>query len=69
MRHPALILCLALTLGGCSILKKGDAPVCDGKDRRPANPNGSVLEESASPAMPPRPDQLSAASSFFASCT
>lgn len=69
MRHPALILCLALALGGCSILKRDEAPVCDGKDRRPANPNGSVLEGTTASATPPRLDQLSAAPSLFASCT
>lgn len=67
MRNPALILCLALALGGCSILRRDDAPSCDGKDRRPANPNGSVLQDT-SPTTPPTANQLSAAPSFFASC-
>lgn len=63
MRTQVLILCLVAALGGCSILKKHDASVCDGKHRRPANSNGSVLD-----GAPPRPDQLSAAPIFYASC-
>lgn len=68
MRTPALILCLALSLGGCAVLKKHEAPVCDGKHGRPANPHGSILDGAASPVPPPQPDQLSAAPLFFASC-
>lgn len=68
MRTPILILCLALLLGGCALLKMDEAPVCDGQHRRPANPNGSVLEAAASPVSPPRPAKLSAAPLSFASC-
>ncbi|MGE5564985.1 MAG: hypothetical protein ACM3YN_02350 [Parcubacteria group bacterium] len=56
MRTLFLILGVSVALGGCSILPKDDAPVCNGKHRRPANANGSVLM----PA-PAKPTQLSAA--------
>jgi len=49
---------LALTLGlaACATVQGERLPVCDGKDRRPANPHGSVLLPTASPpAAPPSP--------------
>ncbi|MBP7703753.1 MAG: hypothetical protein KA105_00550 [Caulobacter sp.] len=36
-------LLLATLLGGCALTGGDRPPVCDGKHRRPANPNGSVL--------------------------
>jgi hypothetical protein len=65
MRTPILVLCLGLVLGGCSILRKDDLAVCDGKHRRPANPNGSILDGGAAN---PSTDKLSALPPFFASC-
>ena len=56
MRTLTVIVAVSVALGGCSILRKDEAPVCDGKQRRPANANGSVLM----PA-PAKPTQLSAA--------
>ena len=44
---PALSL---LLVAGCSTVTTEKAPTCDGKQRRPANPHGSVLEPSERPA-------------------
>lgn len=59
-----LVACAALALGGCALFDKDAAPpVCDGKDRRPANVHGSVLDVSAS-----APVELSAAPVIHGSC-
>lgn len=63
MRTLIPIICVSVALGGCSILRKDDTPVCDGKHRRPANANGSVLM----PA-PVKPTQLSAAPALHGGC-
>lgn len=42
MRLIPLTLAAAL-LGGCALTGGDRLPICDGKHRRPANPNGSVL--------------------------
>ena len=53
-----LIMALATALAGCASAGGSNAPVCDGKHRRPANPHGSVLDPvaattpAASPAEP-----------------
>ncbi|HEY0437576.1 MAG TPA: hypothetical protein VGC92_13120 [Phenylobacterium sp.] len=41
---PILILTASLGLTGCAAARATVLPVCDGHHRRPANPNGSVLE-------------------------
>lgn len=46
MRLIPLALVAAL-LGGCAVTGGDRLAVCDGKHRRPANPNGSVLSPSA----------------------
>lgn len=63
MRTLIFIVAISVALGGCSILRKEGTPVCDGKHRRPANANGSVLM----PA-PMKPTQLSAAPALHGSC-
>ena len=53
MRTLILILGAAVALSGCSTLRKHEAPVCDGKHRRPANLYGSVLDPASPPATAP----------------
>lgn len=38
-----LLLILASALGACATAPDDVPPVCDGRDRRPANPHGSIL--------------------------
>lgn len=68
-RHAAWLLLLALS--ACAQLPMGtDAPVCDGRHRRPANPYGSVLTV-ASPSITPSSPQAEpsvAGPQGFASC-
>jgi type IV secretion system protein VirB7 len=54
---PILIL-LALSVSGCATSSADKLPVCDGKHRRPANPQGTVLGASASPAGAAAPAAL-----------
>ncbi len=49
MLRLALILTLALATSACASTKADKLPVCDGKNRRPANLHGSVLGPSATP--------------------
>ena len=49
MRIPILILGATVALGACSTFASPDAPICDGRHRRPANLYGSVLD----PVPPP----------------
>lgn len=53
-----LTLVLAFLLGGCAASPDDALPVCDGRDRRPANPYGSILI--ASPQIPAEAAQASA---------
>ena len=56
--HRLLITgALCLALGGCATASPKTLAVCDGRHRRPANPNGSVL---VAPA-PPQPSPSAAA--------
>lgn len=57
MPRLALTLTLALAASACASTKADKLPVCDGKNRRPANLHGSVL----GPAAPPPAAQLSPA--------
>lgn len=61
MRLIFLLAGVALALGGCALFDKDAAPVCDGKDRRPANAHGSVLS-----AAPPK--RLLASTTLYGSC-
>ena len=65
MTKSAVLLCVSLVLSGCSIFGKDGPPVCDGRDRRPANANGSVLDGGAAT---PTPAKFSSTTAFFASC-
>lgn len=49
-----LLLILSGLLGGCATARGDVPPTCDGRDRRPANPYGSVLlpSQSATPVTP-----------------
>ncbi|MEH6665626.1 MAG: hypothetical protein V7678_12295 [Brevundimonas sp.] len=47
-----LLLILSALLGGCATGRADAPPTCDGRDRRPANPHGSILVAST-PAAPP----------------
>ena len=52
MNTPILVRALAclFTVGqlvGCASLSSDGAPRCDGRERRPANPWGSVLDDPA----------------------
>lgn len=60
MTLPRLLMLAAATtlLTGCASLGGDDAPVCDRRHRRPANPHGSTLI--ATPA-PPQPQPSEAA--------
>lgn len=59
---PRLMLMLACAaLGGCAGLARPDLPVCDGANRRPANPHGSILISSPS-SVPPAPPTARAVS-------
>ncbi len=49
MRFMVLTLVAVVALGGCSTFRTTEPPVCDGRNRRPANLYGSVLD----PAPPP----------------
>lgn len=50
-----LLLILASALGACATGPDDALPVCDGRDRRPANPHGSILQPS--PAAPSDADR------------
>jgi hypothetical protein len=47
-----LAACLVLPAAGCATTAPAVPKACDGHHRRPANPNGSVLESTES--APPR---------------
>ena len=49
-----LVLILSALLGGCATGRTDAPATCDGRDRRPANPHGSILVAST-PAAPPAP--------------
>lgn len=50
----------AALLAGCASLGgDADAPICDGRDRRPANPHGSTLVAAPTPAVHPAPPAAS----------
>lgn len=59
-----LVLLSALSLAACSTLSQQQAPVCDGKQRRPANPHGSVL----TPSQASKPAAISSAPALQGSC-
>lgn len=70
-RHCPWLALLALS--ACAPLVPGErAPICDGRERRPANPHGSVL--TASPTVSaytdvaPGEDPTSAPLGGFANC-
>lgn len=48
-----LLLILSVLVGGCATSRADIPPGCDGRERRPANPHGSVLI--ASPSETPVP--------------
>lgn len=54
MTLPRLLMLAAAvaSLTGCASLGGDDAPVCDGRHRRPANPHGSTLIAAPAPAQP-----------------
>ena len=56
-----LLLILAAALGACATGPEEALPVCDGHDRRPANPHGSILTPSAQPATADAAPQPNAA--------
>ncbi|MFN3668434.1 MAG: hypothetical protein ACK4VY_03945 [Brevundimonas sp.] len=55
MTHRPLLLVVALVLCGCAGLRDPAPPGCDGRSRRPANPDGSVLATGAAPTPSPAP--------------
>ena len=46
-----LLLILSCLLAGCATGRGDPAPACDGRDRRPANPYGSILLPASPPAQ------------------
>lgn len=46
-----LLLILSCLLAGCATGRVDPAPTCDGRDRRPANPYGSILLPPSPPAQ------------------
>lgn len=54
MTLPRLLMLAAAgtLLTGCASLGGDDAPVCDGRHRRPANPHGSTLVPAPAPPQP-----------------
>ena len=52
MRSPIFILGATVALGACSTFASSNAPVCDGRYRRPANLYGSVLVPTPVPDAP-----------------
>lgn len=38
-----LLLILSVLMGGCATSRADTPPGCDGRERRPANPHGSIL--------------------------
>lgn len=61
----AIIAITAVALAGCASFRKEEAPVCDGKHRRPANLYGSVLDAAAPTAAA---NKLSALTPASGSC-
>ncbi len=62
LRTSSRVVSIALAvqaLSACATFRTSDAPVCDGRHRRPANPYGSIL----SPAAPHTPAPAADASS------
>ncbi len=55
---PRLLLILSLFLAGCATGSGDTPPVCDGRNRRPANPYGSILVSSPTPVSPPAPSAV-----------
>lgn len=39
----AALLAATPILSACASMRQEDPPICDGRDRRPANPYGSIL--------------------------
>ncbi|PZN97519.1 MAG: hypothetical protein DCF29_22335 [Alphaproteobacteria bacterium] len=57
-----VLLILTSMLGACAAAPDPTLPVCDGRDRRPANPYGSILIPSSPvPAAAERSTQTSIA--------
>jgi type IV secretion system protein VirB7 len=52
MRIPILIFGATVALGACSTFASPDAPICDGRHRRPVNLYGSVLHPAPTPVAP-----------------
>lgn len=48
-----LLLILSILMSGCATNRADTPPGCDGRERRPANPHGSILI--ASPPGAPAP--------------
>ncbi|HAF81634.1 MAG TPA: hypothetical protein DCG66_11555 [Brevundimonas sp.] len=46
-----LMLILSGLLAGCATGRDAAAPTCDGRDRRPANPYGSILLPTSPPSQ------------------
>jgi type IV secretion system protein VirB7 len=63
-----VIVALATALAGCASAGGSNAPVCDGKHRRPANLHGSVLDPAATPASPAKASEPAAAAPVHPSC-
>jgi type IV secretion system protein VirB7 len=61
-------------VAGCAALADGEPPICDGRNRRPANPYGSILVPAptpvgeASPPLPAAPDITPPQSSAMGGC-
>lgn len=49
MIYRSLLLAGLMLLGACAHRGDPALPTCDGSDRRPANPHGSVLAPEAEP--------------------
>ena len=64
MHRILLTSALCLALGACATAASQKLAVCDGKHRRPASPNGSVLAAAPPPVAAPS----SAAAPSFAPC-
>ena len=60
MKRTLIVMLALAALGGCATHSEPKPAVCDGKQRRPANPYGSVLpsapgKDGAPAATPPAP--------------
>jgi type IV secretion system protein VirB7 len=68
MKARLLIVALTTALAGCASAGRSDAPVCDGKHRRPVNLHGSRLDPASAPPSAASSADAAAATPVYPGC-